>query len=91
MPDGRMSGGAEKGNRNPAIHADEKSDTPIVPKKSPNKGCCPAEAMEGRGVAEGNANDDPACRTQSRESASTGIEGIRKRAKQHRRENCVTT
>ena len=42
--------------------------------------------MEGRGVAEGNANDDPACRTQSRESASTGIEGIRKRAKQHRRE-----
>ena len=34
------------------IYADEKSDIPIVPTKLPNKGCCcPAEAMEGRGIA----------------------------------------
>ena len=38
VPDGTESGGAGKGNRNPAIHADEKSDIPIVPRKSPNKG-----------------------------------------------------
>ena len=29
-PDGTSSGGAGKGNHNPAIHADEKSDIPIV-------------------------------------------------------------
>ena len=82
MPDGVSSGGAGKGNRNPAIHADEKSDIPIVPGKSPNKGCSPAEAMEGRGIAAGNAFDSPARRTQSRVSASKGFEGIRERAKQ---------
>lgn len=46
-------------DRNPAIDADEKSDTPIVPKKLPNNGDNPAEAMEGRGVAKGNANESP--------------------------------
>ena len=30
MPDGVLSGGAGKGNRNPAIHTVEKSDAPIV-------------------------------------------------------------
>ena len=49
VPDGTMSGGTGKGNRNPVIYADEKSDIPIVPTKLPNNGCCPAEAMEGRG------------------------------------------
>ena len=82
MPDGAMSGVAGKGNRNPAIHADEKSDIPIVPRKSPNNGCSPAEAMEGRGIAAGKAGGNPACRTQSRVSASKGLEGIRERAKQ---------
>ena len=86
VPDGTSSGGAGKGNRNPAIHADEKSDIPIGPKNSPNNGCSPAEATEGRGIAAGNAFDSPARRTQSRESASKGIEGIRERAKQYRRE-----
>jgi len=46
VPDGTMSGGTGKGNRNPVIHADKKSDIPIVPKKLPNNGCCPAEVME---------------------------------------------
>ena len=81
-------GGAGKGNRHPVIYAGEKSDIPIVPTKSPNNGCCcPAEAMEGRGIATGKVNKNPACRTQSRVSASMRLEGLRDRAKQQRREN----
>lgn len=83
-PDGILSGGAGKGNRNPAIHAVEKSDAPIVPEKPPNKGK-PAEAVEGRGAAKGNAFDPPAGRTQRRETASKGLEGIRETAKRDRR------
>jgi len=86
VPEATSSGGAGKGNRNPAIHADEKSDIPVLPRKLPNNGCCPAQAMEGRGIVAGKAGGNPACRTQSRESASMGLEGIRERAKQHRRE-----
>ena len=74
VPDGTISGGAGKGNRHPVIYADEKSDILIVPTKSPNNGrCCPAEAMEGRGIATGKAFDAPARRTQSRVSASMGL------------------
>ena len=76
-----------KGDRNPVIYADEKSDIPIVPTKLPNNGCCPAEVMEGRGIATGKAFDAPACRTQSRASASMGLDGLRDRATQQRREN----
>ena len=47
----------------------------------------PAEVMEGRGIATGKAFDAPACRTQSRVSASMGFDGLRDRAKQQRREN----
>lgn len=44
-------GGAGKAqSHNPAIHAGEKSDRPIVPKKPSNKGESPAEMVEGRGV-----------------------------------------
>jgi len=79
-----MSGGAEKGNRNSAIYAGEKSDASIVPKKPPNKGQ-PTEEVEGRGAAKGNAGEPPAGRTQSRETASMGLEGIRETAKRDRR------
>ena len=55
VPESSKSGGAGKGNRNPAIYAGEKSDAPIVPKKPPNKvpASLPlevfsAEAVEGR-------------------------------------------
>lgn len=92
VPDGILSGGAEKGDRNPAIYADEKSDAPIVPEKPPNKGKAhalegadPAEAVEGRGAAKGNAGETPAGRTPSRETASKGLEGIRETAKRDRR------
>lgn len=70
----------------PVINTGEKSDTPKVPKKLPNKGFDPAEAVEGRGVAKGNANKTPAPRTLSRIScASTGLEGVRKAARGNKR------
>jgi RNA-directed DNA polymerase len=74
------SGGAGKGNRNPAIDADEKSDAPVVPEKLPNKGK-PAEAVEERGAAKGKVQQNPARRTQSRASASKGLEGLREAAR----------
>ena len=73
-------------DRKPAIYADEKSDTPIVPKKLPNKGDNPAEAMEGRGVAKGNTDEFPVSRTQGRKhDTSTGLEGIREIARRERK------
>ena len=43
VPVSQDAGGAGKAcSRNPAIHAEEKSDTPILPKKPPNKGSDPA-------------------------------------------------
>ena len=78
------SGGAGKGNRNPAVDVDEKSDAPIVPKKPPNKWQV-AEVVEGRGAAKGNADQSPACRTPSRGSALTGLERVREAARQDKR------
>lgn len=73
-------------NRNPAVNADEKSDTPVVPSKPPNKGIEPAEVVEGRGVAKGNTDKVTAPRTQSRISrASKGLEGVREAARRDRR------
>lgn len=79
VPEPRGAGGTGKAkSRNPVVHAGEKSDTPVVPKKPPNNGDDPAEVVEGRGVAKGNVNKNPASRTQSRNScASMGLEGVR--------------
>ena len=49
--------GQGRQRRNPAVYADEKSDTPIVPGKRPNNGDHPAEDVEGRGLAKGNAGE----------------------------------
>ena len=77
----KLAGGAGKVNdRNPAINAVEKSDTPVIPMKPLNKGQ-PAEAVEGRGVTEGNAGEPPAGRTQSRETGSKRLDGIRQAAR----------
>lgn len=73
--------GREGGSHNAAIDAVEKSDTPVVPKKLPNKRKL-AEAMEERGVAKGNAQQTPSNRTQSRESELTGLLRVREAAKQ---------
>ena len=79
VPVPRGTGGTGKAkSRNPVVHAGEKSDTPVVPGKPPNKGDDPAEVVEGRGVAKGNVNKNPASRTQSRNScASMGLVGVR--------------
>lgn len=79
VPAPRGTGGTGKAkSRNPVVHAGEKSDTPVVPKKPPNKGDNPTEVVEERGVAKGNVNKNPASRTQSRSScASMGLEGVR--------------
>lgn len=80
-----LAGGTGKvEDRNPVVDAVEKSDTPIVPGKPPNQGT-PAEAVEGRGVAKGNAGEVTTCRTQSREQVSSGLEGIREAARRDRR------
>lgn len=69
-------------SRNPVAHADEKSDTPVVPKKPLNKGDEPAEMVEERAVAKGNANKAPAPRTQRRDTrASPGLDGVREVAR----------
>lgn len=78
------AGGAGKGNRKPAVHAGEKSDAPVVPKKPPNKAQA-AERVEGRGAAKGNAGESAADRTPSRGTASTGLERVRETAKRDRR------
>jgi len=80
LPDG--AGKAQ--SRNPAVYVDEKSDTPIVSKKPPNKGQ-PAEVVEKRGVAKGNVSQKPARRTQSRVSASMSLDGIRQAARRDKR------
>lgn len=79
VPERQASGGTGKAqSHNPVVYAGEKSDTPVVPEKPPNKGDDPAEVVEGRGVAKGNVSKSPACRTQSRNnSASMGLEGVR--------------
>src|SRR6266404_4317190 len=52
-----------------------KSDSPVVPEKSPNKAGQPvAEEMEGRGLAKGNLPQQNASRTPSRKAAP-GVDG----------------
>jgi len=87
VPESHDADGAGKAtSRNPAIHADEKSDTPIRAEKPPNKGMLPAEAAEQRGVAKGNTDQTPASRTQSRNhGASMGLEGVRAAARRDKR------
>ena len=83
VPNAQASGGTGKAkSRNPVAYADERSDTPVVPKKLPNKGDDPAEVVEERGVAKGNADKNPASRTQCRTSCAwTGLEGVREVAR----------
>ena len=66
-------------------HDPRKSDRPVVPAKSPNKAGSPAaEAMEGRGLAEGNTDQQNAHRTQRRSRAHSALERVRQAAKRDR-------
>ena len=60
-----------------------KSDNNIVPEKPANKKVKTfAEQVEGRALTEGNTISTAAVRTQGRVAASTGLDGVRRRAQQ---------
>lgn len=67
--------------RTAGMHGGGKSDDCVVPKKRPNNGDEPAEAVEGRRSTKGNAGQSAAVRTRSRVAASTGLAGVREAAK----------
>ena len=69
------------------MHGRGKSDSFVVPGKSPNKAGqrAAAEAMEGRRLAKGNAVGAAAHRTQRREWATSGLDRVRQAAKEDRK------
>lgn len=87
VPGATTPGNSGKANSyTPEQPAVEKSDAFILPGKPSNKGDNPAEMVEGRNAAKGNAEQIPASRTQSRiSSASTGLESVRQAARRNRR------
>ena len=65
------------------MYADEKSDEGIIPMKQPNKEGSPsAEAVEERLSPEGNDGGTAAARTMRRDTASIGLAGVRRAARQ---------
>ena len=69
------------------MHGHEKSDPSIVAMKPANKGGQPpAELVEPRGGAEGNAVEHGMRRTPRRESMSHGLDRVRQAAKEGKRE-----
>jgi RNA-directed DNA polymerase len=70
-------------SHNPNTNACGESDSAVVLTKCPNKGAVgPAEGMEGRALAKKNHDQASTCRTQSRESVSQGLAGVRQAARQ---------
>jgi group II intron reverse transcriptase/maturase len=66
---------------------DGKSDSSVVPGKSPNKAGQPAaEAMEGRGLAKGNSPESNTHRTQGRDSVPSALERVRQAARKDRKQ-----
>ena len=64
-----------------------KSDSPILPGKSPNKAPeWAAEETEGRGLAKGNPLKRDASRTQSRTHAPSALERVRQAARRDRKQ-----
>jgi RNA-directed DNA polymerase len=62
-----------------------KSDSPKVPRKSPNHAGPPAaERREGRGLAQGNPPQQNASRTPSRIEAPSALERVRQAARKDR-------
>jgi retron-type reverse transcriptase len=68
------------------MNASGESDSGGVPTKDPNKGgLSPAEDLEGRPLTKENADEPHTCRTQSRETVSQGLAGVRKAARQDKK------
>ncbi len=69
VADGATGRAGKAKGRTPAMNDQGKSDRPVVPAKPPNKAGQPAaEAVEGRGLAKGNTDEQNAPRTQRRTS-----------------------
>src|SRR6267378_5071015 len=67
--------------RTPMTNGPGKSDSPVVPEKSPNNAGQPvAEGMEGSGLAKGNLPQQNASRIQSRKDAPSALERVRQAA-----------
>jgi hypothetical protein len=63
-------------------HGGGESYSGVVPAKQPNKGGRPsAEAVEERPLVKENTEQSNQCRTQSRESGSSGLERVREVAR----------
>jgi hypothetical protein len=64
-----------------------KSDSPVIPAKSPNKAEEPAaEGMEERGLAKGNSRERNAFWTQGREDTPSALERVRQAATRDRKQ-----
>ena len=85
--DGEVDRSGKASGRTPDIHVGGKSDDRILPRKQPNNGGTtpPAEVVEGRRSTKGNATETTAFRTQSRTSASSGLDRVREAARRDRR------
>jgi len=75
------------GSRTTDMHALEKSDCAVIPVNEPNKGRqLPAEAGEGRAQMKENIDQSHMLLTQSGESMSQRLNGVRKAAKNRKQE-----
>jgi hypothetical protein len=74
------TGPAREGKcRTPSVHADEKSDEVVVPRKRPNKGRqLPAEVVEGRASPKGTSRQAAVVRTLSRNTTSIRVAAVRR-------------
>lgn len=62
------------------------SDRPVVPAKPPNNAGVPvAEAVEGRGLAKGNTDQQNTTRTQRRTSVPSALDRVREVARRDRK------
>jgi len=88
--DGNTGRIGKAGGRTPMMHGSGKSDRSAVPTKSPNNAGnkhqrrTAAEEMEGRDLAEGNANDPTTPRTQSRTRVPSAIARVRQAARRNK-------
>ena len=86
IKDGLVGRSEKAASRTSDMHADGKSDGPIVPKKPPNNDGSEtlAEVVEGRGPTKGNTSQAAVARTQRRNTTSIGLGGVREAAKKDR-------
>jgi len=79
MADGRVGRSEKVNSRTSDMHADGKSDGPIVPEKPSNNDepMSSAEVVEERGPTKGNTDETAVARTQSRSTTSIGLRGVR--------------